>query len=347
MSEALTRRGWITSSWALLLVALLVALSGCDLSLRSLPYPGPARGDTIKVTAHFANALNLPTSARVKWQGLAVGEVTDVRAQDYVAIVTMKITEKARIPSEVRAEIRLSSPMGESFVDLLPPEPGLAASGRVLGNGDQIPISATSASPDVNSLLATAATVMKGGVFADLNVIITQLNVGLDGNTAAVRSILRRLDHSLRQLNARTTEFDRALNSIDTAVANPEQVTSAIDDLPTLQQAIDVLTAEQPQITALAKQVRRLGANASDLLRTNRTQMLTLFRNLAPVLDVLTRNADTFGPLLDNLSRFGKGSLSSKKGWYNNFDLTGIIDLDALTRAKHVDPHQVAKEWEQ
>ncbi len=333
--------------WAALLVTLALVLSGCDLSLRSLPYPGPARGETFQVQGEFANALNLPTSARVKWQGLAVGEVSEVTARNYIAIVTMKISQKAEIPGNVRAEIRLSSPMGESFVDLLPPEDTETTSRALLGDGDRIPLTATMASPDVNNLLATAATVMNGGVFADLNVIITQLNVGLKGNTGVARSLLRQLDHSLRQLNSRTADFDRALTSIDAAVADPEQITTAIEDLPTLQQALDVLAAQQPQITALAKQVRRLGANATDLLRTNRQQMLKLFRNLGPVLDVLTANADTFGPLLDNLSRFGKGSLTSKKGWYNNFDLTGIIDLDALTKAKHVDPHKVAQEWDQ
>jgi phospholipid/cholesterol/gamma-HCH transport system substrate-binding protein len=341
----------ITIRWTTMLVAIAMLpfsllLGGCDLSLRSLPYPGPARGNTFQITGEFANALNLPVSARVKWQGLTVGEVTAVEARDYVAIVTMKIIEKAEIPTNVRAEIRLSSPMGESFVDLLPPTQDALVSDAVLRNGDRIGLEATMASPDVNNLMATAATVMNGGVFADLNVIITQLNTGLKGNTGAVRSMLNRLDHSLRQLNARTDDFDRALTSIDAAVADPDAITSAIDDLPTLQGAVDVLAAEQPQITALAKQVRRLGANSSDLLRTNRSQMLTLFRSLAPVLDVLTRNADTFGPLLDNLSKFGKGSLTSKKGWYNNFDLTGIIDLDALAKAKHVDPHKVAREWE-
>ena len=335
--------------WVATLVALVMLLSGCDLSLRSLPYPGPARGDTFTVTGEFANARNLPTSARVKWQGLAVGEVTSVKAADYRAVVAMKLSEKAQIPADVQAQIRLSSPMGESFVELLPPDDdqtGTATSTDLLKQGDKIPLTATNAAPDVNNLLTTAATVITGGLFADLNVIITQLNTGLDGNQKVVRSLLQQLDQSLTRLNARTADFDRALNSIDAAVAEPEQITSTIDDLPTLQNAVEVLSAQQPQITALAKQVRRLGANSTELLQRNRRQMLTLFRNLAPVLDVLTRNADTFGPLLDNLSAFGKGSLTSKKGWYNNFDLTGIIDLDALTKAKHVDPHKVEQEWE-
>lgn len=332
------------------LVALVMLLSGCDLTLRSLPYPGPSRGDTFEVTGEFANALNLPPSARVKWQGLAIGEVTDVRAKNYRALVSMKLSTKAQIPADVRAQIRLSSPMGESFIELLPPATDAAAAStvgsRLLKQGDKIPLASTNAAPDVNNLLATAATVITGGLFADLNVIITQLNTGLDGNQQVVRALLTQLDHSLTKLNERTTDFDRALNSIDAAVAEPEQVTSTIDDLPTLQQAIDVLTKQQPQITELAKQVRRLGANATELLQRNRQQVLKLFHNLAPVLDVLTRNADVFGPLLDNLSAFGKGSLTSKKGWFNNFDLTGIIDLDALTKAKHVDPHKVEQEWE-
>ena len=45
--------------WAALLVTLALVLSGCDLSLRSLPYPGPARGETFQVQGEFANALNL------------------------------------------------------------------------------------------------------------------------------------------------------------------------------------------------------------------------------------------------------------------------------------------------
>ncbi|MEI2669968.1 MAG: hypothetical protein V9G13_02290 [Marmoricola sp.] len=109
----------------------------------------------------------------------------------------------------------------------------------MLKQGDKIPLTATNAAPDVNNLLTTAATVITGGLFADLNVIITQLNTGLDGNQKVVRSLLQQLDQSLTRLNARTADFDRALNSIDAAVAEPEQITSTIDDLPTLQNAVD------------------------------------------------------------------------------------------------------------
>jgi phospholipid/cholesterol/gamma-HCH transport system substrate-binding protein len=98
-------------------IAVAVSASGCaNATLRDVPMPKVVSGSTYKVTAEFDNVLGLPEQAAVKWDGATIGEVGTITTSDYIARVGLQISDKFTLPSDVKAEIRFGSPMGEAFV---------------------------------------------------------------------------------------------------------------------------------------------------------------------------------------------------------------------------------------
>src|SRR3954471_5288021 len=113
----------------------IVVLSGCSASLEVLPAPKGVTGPTYHLTADFGDVLNLPEGAKVKLQGVVVGEVTSISTVDFRAEVGMDIAEKFPLPKGTQFQIRFATPLGEDFVAVTAPE----RSGRaMLGDGTHV-----------------------------------------------------------------------------------------------------------------------------------------------------------------------------------------------------------------
>ena len=115
-------RRWVVAFTA----AATLAMSGCGvvpgLTVEQIPLPAPGGiGDSITLTADFDNALNLPTRAKVKLNGMNVGQVSEIEAENYSAIVTMQVGTATKLPVGTGAELRQATPLGDVFVALLPP----------------------------------------------------------------------------------------------------------------------------------------------------------------------------------------------------------------------------------
>lgn len=311
-------------------VALIlgVTLSGCGVSLESVPLPSIVSGPTYQVTAVFSDALGLPDQAAVKMDGAVVGEVETVQADGYSARVRMKIRRSVVLPSEVHAEIQFSSPMGEAFVALTSPSLGSAVS---LHDGGLIGVGSTGAAPSATDLLATLSTVVSGGTFADLSTIVQQLKVALSGNTQTVRSLIDNLDGSLRALNAHTVTFETALtnmNRLSAGLARDRGLVSAA--IAGFEPTVRVLRAQTGQALQLMAQLRRLSASGRQTIAAGRAHMLSVARSLGPILDTLSRNQAVFPKIFAGISAFGRASASAGYGLYANFDLTTIFSSNAL-----------------
>ena len=101
----------------------------------------------------------------------------------------------------------------------LPPDP----SPQPLKNGDTIPLKNSSAFPTIERVLASIATILRGGGVPNLEVIQTELNNLLTGRADQIREFLNRLDTFTDGLNQQRNDLTRAIDSTNrllTIVAN-------------------------------------------------------------------------------------------------------------------------------
>ncbi|MDP2775591.1 MAG: MCE family protein [Nocardioides sp.] len=310
---------------AALVLAIGLGSTGCGLELQDVPTPSLVSGPTYEMDAVFDSALNLPPEAPVKLQGATVGQVESIEVQDYEAHVGMLIVEDTRLHDGVRAEIRLTSPMGTAFVELID------GSGAELDEGGTIPVASTLRAPDVSDLLSSLSVVVTGGSYGDIKTIVDELNVALTGNTDEVRSLVGRLDSSLRSLNAHTDDIDLTLAGLDrlsTALAADAPVLSkAVTELsPTVR----ALARQRTSLMALLGQVRRFGVTTERVVTGSRRDLVTAVRELGPVLRSLNRSRRHLVPILDGILEFGRKTADASPGDYSNFDLTFELDPTAL-----------------
>ncbi|WP_435769793.1 MCE family protein [Nocardioides sp. SYSU DS0651] len=309
------------------------AAAGCGLQLEDVPMPGLVSGPTYAIVIEFDDALNLPVDAPVKLEGATVGQVTAVEPGNYLAEVEVAVSESVRLRSSSRAEIRLTSPMGSSFVQLLP-----GRKGPVLQEGATLPVAATTTAPDVTDLLTALSTVVTGGAFADISTIVDQLNVALTGNAGSVRRLLRRLDRVVTDLNADFPTVDRLTGALtrltDQLVDDLPLVTDSLTDLTDLVVSLD---AQRQELVAAMESLSRFDAVATPVVGAVQDDLVAQLKDLKPVVRTLLDNRRSLDGVMAGLVAFASGSDEAAPGDYANFDLTFLMDLQALLKVEYGD----------
>lgn len=308
---------------------LAVLMSGCSqATLRDVPMPGLVSGPTYEVTAVFRNVLGLPEQAAVKLNGATIGEVGTIETKDYLARVRLNIGRDFTIPADIRAEIRFASPMSEAFVELTDPPGG----GGTLAAGGVIPVAATSEAPSIGDLLAATSTLVTGGSFADMKIVITELNTALSGNGKNIQALIDQLDGMVTRLNDHTDQFDASLTAMEGLSSDLADDRALFGEaLETMEPAISTLSDQRQEIFDLMDELRRLSDVGTSTLRDTRTSMLAILRDLGPILETLTKNEAQFRMIMDGIRAFSVATTSATYGLFLNFDLTTVFDQDALT----------------
>lgn len=322
-----------TAASAVLALGTLVTGAGCGLQLEDIPMPSLVDGETYAVTIEFTDALNLPVDAPVKMDGATVGQVTAVEPGDYVAEVHLAVSTTVRLPDTSRAEIRLTSPMGTAFVQLFP-----AGEGDLLADGDVLPVAATGTAPDVTDLLSSLSTVVTGGTFGDISTIIKQLNVALTGNAGDVRRLFTRLDTAVTDLNSQFPRIDRltaALDRLSTRLAEDlPEITDSLSDLTDLVTSLD---RQRSDLVLAMESLSQFDAVATPLTRAVRADLLEQLKDMRPVVRTLLDERANIDGVMQGLIDFAGGSDEAAPGDYANFDLTFLLDPEALLEVEGPD----------
>ena len=103
----------------------------------------------IEVTLELPAGGGIYRFANVTYRGVQVGKVTEVDVTSDNAVVSMSLQSDPRIPSDLDAEIRSLSAVGEQYVDLRPRND----SAPYLYDGSVIPASRTSIPQPVGPML--------------------------------------------------------------------------------------------------------------------------------------------------------------------------------------------------
>ncbi|MDR6863901.1 MCE family protein [Phycicoccus sp. 3266] len=313
---------------ALAVGAAVVSVSGCQGAF-DLPLPGGAaqHGDVIRVTAEFADVLDLVPQSSVKVDQVTVGSVEKIELNGWTARVTLRIPKSVDLPDNAVAELKQTSLLGEKYVELAPPT-GAAPEGR-LRDGDNIPIDRTGRNPEVEEVLSAMSLLLNGGGVAQLKTIETELNNAMRGNQTQIRDVIKQLDTFVGGLDQQKAEIVRAIDNIDKLAAKLEaqkdDLAKALESMP---KGLKVLADQRQQLVQMLQALSRLGDVGTRVISQSKADTAANLKALQPILSQLTKAGDALPKSMQLLLTypFSDGTTAAMKGDFTN--MSADLDLN-------------------
>ena len=267
------------------------------------------------VTTVFPDAAGVLEDFSASMNGVVIGKVTKVELVDDGVQVTVSLDPGKELPGDVEASIVRASAVGEQRVEFTPTDGGTAPA---VPDGGEVPAAEGSDPPEISEVLDTANALMEAIPPGDLNTVIHELAVAVDGNEENLRSLTRNVDifnrefleheDAFRQLLAESPELLDAMTEVSpelrSAFANTAEFTGVLADrrydLTALQQhgadaavaADELITSESANLACLTHDFAELSASANES------------QNLNNIITTLEQNQTFFGPI-DSLAVYG------------------------------------------
>ncbi|MFC8501446.1 MCE family protein [Pedococcus sp. NPDC057267] len=313
---------------ALAVGASVVTVSGCQGAF-DLPLPGGAaqHGDVIRVTAEFADVLDLVPQSSVKVDEVTVGSVEKIELNGWTARVTLRIPKSVDLPDNAVAELRQTSLLGEKYVELAPPT-GTPPEGR-LRDGDNIPIERTGRNPEVEEVLSAMSLLLNGGGVAQLKIIETELNNAMRGNQTQIRDVIKQLDTFVGGLDQQKAEIVRAIDNIDKLAAKlaaqKDDLARALESMP---KGLKVLADQRQQLVQMLQALSRLGDVGTRVISQSKADTAANLKALQPILSQLTKAGDALPQSMQLLLTypFSDSTTAAMKGDFTN--MSADLDLN-------------------
>jgi phospholipid/cholesterol/gamma-HCH transport system substrate-binding protein len=273
----MTARKWSRiARRAAALVAVAVVLSSCGWQgIANVPLPGgPGTGDRkTTIYVQMPDTLALNVNSRVRVADVYVGRVRSIELKNWVATLTLDLQPDIKLPENTLAKIGQTSLLGSQHVQLDPPPDPKGE----LRNGDTIPLQNSSAFPTTERVLASIATILRGGGIQNLEVIQTEINNLLTGRADQIREFLNKLDTFTDELNQQRQDITRAIDSTDRLLAIVAQRNNTLDRVltefpPLIKHFADTRDLFADAVVALGRvgeAAENALAPASDNLNTN------------------------------------------------------------------------------
>lgn len=309
-------------------VAAALLLSSCGISLQSLPKIGGVSGPTYRLSATFANVVNLPANAQVRVGAFSVGYVSRIRLQNFQAVVDMRIKDSTKLAAGTTASIRFDTPLGEDFVLLEPPAGTTTAAASYLRDGASIPESRTQTAPSVEDTFGALGALLNGGGIDQLQTIISQTNLALAGNQQQIRSLIEDLNATVTSLSSNTPSIDRALQAMATLSKTLNDGAGSIQQgIAALGPAASVLASETSDIDGLFTNLDTLSNTADSIINASAAGTVQTFQQLKPLLDQLTSVQSQLHPALSAITQLERYTPRAVPGDYLQLSINATIDV--------------------
>ena len=228
----ITRRVAINIGVFLVVAAFLVVFGFLDL----LGNPLAAR---TQLKALFPDASGLSANFDVTYDGVAVGSITGVRLVPGGAEVTMALDPGRVVPGDVVANVDLANALGEQQIDLVPAHGGTAAP---LKSGATVPVNPNGIPASVGELVSVATKLLNAIPPGDLNSLLHQLALALNGHGQDLRTITDQSAVFAQEFLKYQTQFEALLaNSppvLDAVAAQGPELRAALANTAALAQVL-------------------------------------------------------------------------------------------------------------
>jgi phospholipid/cholesterol/gamma-HCH transport system substrate-binding protein len=317
---------------AAVLLAVALLAGGCglpDITALSLPGGAPG-GDGYRVTAEFADVLDLVPQAAVKVNDVTVGSVEKISLSGWTARVRLRVGKDVRLPANATAAVRQSSLLGEKYVALDPP--ATESPHGTLTDGSVIPLARTRRGAEVEEVLAALGMLLNGGGLAQLKTINEELAGALDGRETQAKDALHQLDTFIGGLDQQTADIVRALDALDRLSGHLAQQRDVIGTaLNSLAPGLTVLEDQRKQLTVALTSLGELGRVGTRVVNRSRDDTLAVLRSLQPILEQLVKSGDSLPKALDFMLTFPFPPNVSDAIVGDFVNLGATADLDAPT----------------
>ena len=274
---------------ALVTVALVLSSCGSWKGIANVPLPGGPGGGPDKMTIYvqMPDTLALNVNSRVRVADVYVGWVREIALKNWVATLTLDLQPGIKLPVNTLAKIGQTSLLGSQHVQLdSPPDP----SPQLLRNGDTIPLKNSSAFPTTERVLASIATILRGGGIQNLDSIQTEVNNLLTGRADQIREFLNRLDTFTDELNQQRQDITRAIDSTNRLLTIVAQRNDTLDRVltefpPLIKHFADTRDLFADAVEALG----RISVAADNALAPSSANLHTNLANLQRPLKQLGR----------------------------------------------------------
>jgi len=315
-------------------IALTISLTACQ-GVYDLPLPGGAAagGDVYRVTAEFADVLDLVPQSSVKVNQVTVGTVEKIELNGWTARVTVRLPNSVKLPDNAVAELKQTSLLGEKYVQL--EQPTRTAAVGALGDGDNIPLARSGRNTEVEEVLSALSLLLNGGGVAQLKLIQSELSDALGGNETQIRDLIVQLNTFVGGLEKQKAEIVRAIDGVDALsakiAARKDDLAAALEALP---KGLKVLADQRKQLTQMLTALSNLGAVGTKVIRATKADTLANLRALAPVLGKLASAGDDLPKSFQLLLTypFPDEAMNTIRGDYTNLHATADLDLRNLAK---------------
>lgn len=248
----------------------------------------------LTVTMHLPDAGGLYRFANVTYRGVQIGKVTAIDVDTGGSTATLSLATAPRVPSDLRAEVRSVSAVGEQYVDLQP----RTRSAPYLQDGSVIQASDTVVPQPVGPMMDQLSALI-GSIPEDrLRGLLDESFTAFNGAGPDLQSLA---DSTARIAGDAAGTADRATQLVDdTAPVLDGQVVSA-DALRTWSHRLAAvsgqLVADDPQIRGVLQSGPAAAQEVSRLLTQVEPTLPVLLANLSS----LGKVAVTYRPGLEQL----------------------------------------------
>lgn len=265
----------VARRWTLLRVVLFVGLTVALIVVITVQIARVSTGGGYQLVATFDDVSGLREGDQVKIAGAPVGQVDTIKVVNGRAEITMEVQDAIRVPSDTEAAIRWRNAVGQRVVYLLPgTAPGrLAPGSRVVR---------TSSVVDIGQLVSDLGPLTRSLDPDQINQLLTAAARSLKGNDKNIPRLLDNVNAITGTINERKQTIQRLLKDYATVTGvvaqRDKQIEQLVDNLVTLSEAF---------------------AGNRKLIDDAIVQLSTTVHTSDQVLG---KNADELGALVDNLS---------------------------------------------
>jgi phospholipid/cholesterol/gamma-HCH transport system substrate-binding protein len=221
---------------------------------------------TYTVKMELPEASGLYVRGNVTYRGTEVGLIKSVHLTNTGVEAVLSLKSDVRIPSDLKANVRSQTAIGEQYVELIPSN----STSAPLKDGDVIPQSATSAPQDINAVLDQVNTGLKALPHDNLKTVIDESYTAVGGLGPELSRIIKGgadlASDARKNLDPLITLIDKSqpvLNSqVDTSAEIQgwaSHLATATSELKTHDQAVaGVLEKGAPALGEVRQLIERL-----------------------------------------------------------------------------------------